>query len=99
MKDKAVFSEMLIQQKPVRFQVDCEASANILPYKHVGNVDLAPLLCGMAPRSSLWGFVLCRLQISPKQCEVQSKVLDHQGKSNSTSGFEHHQEDGFVNRA
>ena len=33
---------------------------------------------------------------SPKQCEVQSKVLDRQGKSNSTSGFERHGEDGFV---
>ena len=42
MKEKAVFAEMLVQQKPVRFQVDCGASANILPYKHVGNVDLAP---------------------------------------------------------
>ncbi|KAL9967931.1 hypothetical protein ACROYT_G026243 [Oculina patagonica] len=42
MKDKAVFAEMLVQQKPVKFQVDCGASANILPYKHVGGVDLAP---------------------------------------------------------
>ena len=42
MKDKAVFAGMLVQQKPVRFQVDCGASANILPYKHVGNVDLSP---------------------------------------------------------
>ena len=33
---------MLVQQKPVTFQVDCGASANILPYKHVGNVDLSP---------------------------------------------------------
>ena len=65
MKDKVVFAAMLVQQKPVRFQVDCGASANILPYKHVGNVDLAPcsqpLLCGMAPRSGLWGRVLCQL--------------------------------------
>ena len=42
MKDKAVFAEMLVQQKPVRFQVGCGASANILPYKHVENMDLAP---------------------------------------------------------
>ncbi|KAL9989578.1 hypothetical protein ACROYT_G004142 [Oculina patagonica] len=42
MKDKVVFAEMLVQQKPVKFQVDCGASANILPYKHVGGVDLAP---------------------------------------------------------
>ena len=33
MKDKAVFAEMLVQQKPVRFQIDCGASANILPSK------------------------------------------------------------------
>ena len=31
MKDKAVFAEMLVQQKPVRFQIDCGACANILP--------------------------------------------------------------------
>ncbi len=42
MKDKAMFAEMLVQQKPIKFQVDCEASANILPNKHVGGVDLAP---------------------------------------------------------
>ncbi|PFX33304.1 Retrovirus-related Pol polyprotein from transposon 17.6 [Stylophora pistillata] len=42
MKDKAVFAEMLVQHKPIRFQVDCGADANILPHKHVENVDLAP---------------------------------------------------------
>ena len=29
MKDKAVFAEMQVRQKPVRFQIDCGASANI----------------------------------------------------------------------
>jgi hypothetical protein len=65
MKDKAVFAEMLVQQKPVRFQVDCGASANILPYKHAGNVDLAPcsqsLVMWNGTRASLWGRVLCQL--------------------------------------
>ena len=42
MKDKAVFAEMLVQQKPVRFQIDCAASANILPFKYVEDVDLEP---------------------------------------------------------
>ena len=42
MKDKAVFAEMLVQQKPVRFQVDCGASANVLPCKHVEIMDLEP---------------------------------------------------------
>ena len=42
MKDKAVFAEMLVQQKPVRFQIDCGASANILPCKYVEDVDLEP---------------------------------------------------------
>ena len=42
MKDKAVFAEMLVQQKPVRFQIDCGASANILPSKYVEDVDLEP---------------------------------------------------------
>ena len=42
MKDKAVFAQMLVQQKPVRFQIDCGASANIVPCKHVKGVDLEP---------------------------------------------------------
>ena len=40
MKDKAVFAEMLVKQKPVRFQIDCGASANILLSKYVEDVDL-----------------------------------------------------------
>ena len=67
MKDKAVFAQMLVQQKPVRFQIDCGASANIVPCKHVKGVDLEPcsqsLQCGMAPRSSLLGRALCPLSI------------------------------------
>ena len=42
MKDKAVFAEMLVRQKPVRFQIDCGASANILPSKYAEDVDLEP---------------------------------------------------------
>ena len=57
MKDKTVFAEMLAEQKPVRFEVDCGASTNILPYKHVGMWILllapSPLFCRMATRSSL----------------------------------------------
>jgi len=34
MKDKAVFAQMLVQQKPVRFRIDCGASANIVLCKH-----------------------------------------------------------------
>ena len=42
MKDKAVFAEMLVQQKPVRFRIDCGASANILPSKYVEDVKSTP---------------------------------------------------------
>ena len=42
MKRKALFAQMLVHQKPVRFQIDCGASANILPFKHVEDVDLEP---------------------------------------------------------
>ena len=38
MKDKA--AEMLVQQKPMRFQIDCEASAKTLPCKYMEDVDL-----------------------------------------------------------
>ena len=41
-KDKAVFAQMLVQQKPVRFQIDCGDNANIVPCKHVKGVDLEP---------------------------------------------------------
>ena len=40
--DKTVFAEMLVQQKPVRFQIDCGASANILPPKYLKTVDIEP---------------------------------------------------------
>ena len=33
MKDKAVFAKMLVNDIHVNFQVDCGASANILPCK------------------------------------------------------------------
>ena len=38
MKDKA--AEMVVQQKPMRFQIDCQASANTLPCKYMEDVDL-----------------------------------------------------------
>ena len=47
MKGKAVFAEMLVQRKPVRFQIDCGASANILPSKYVEDVDLES--CSQSP--------------------------------------------------
>ena len=41
-KERAVFAEMLIKQQPVRFQIDCGASANILPLKYAEGEELAP---------------------------------------------------------
>ena len=42
MKERAVFAEMLIKRQPVRFQIDCGASANILPLKYAEGEELAP---------------------------------------------------------
>ena len=42
LKAKAVFVEMLDQQKPVRFQIDRGASCSIFPCKYVEDVDLDP---------------------------------------------------------
>lgn len=42
LREKAVFTKMLIKQKPVRFQIDSGASTNILPSKHVEGVELSP---------------------------------------------------------
>ena len=47
MKAKTVFAEILVQQKLVRFQIDCGASANIYPCKYVEDVDLEP--CCQSP--------------------------------------------------
>lgn len=41
-KDKAVFAKTLVKQESVRFQIDCGANADILPYKYVGGVDFTP---------------------------------------------------------
>ena len=39
---KEIFSEMLIDDKPIKFQVDCGSSINILPKEVIGNCSLAP---------------------------------------------------------
>ena len=41
-KGRAVYAKMLVRQEPVQFQVDCGASSNILPCKHVEDVELSP---------------------------------------------------------
>ena len=43
-KQRAVFAEMLVnkQQRPICFQIDCGASANILPLKYAEGKELAP---------------------------------------------------------
>ena len=42
MKEKAVFAKMLVSDVHVYFQVDCGASANILPYKYVQKEKISP---------------------------------------------------------
>ena len=46
--EKAVFAKMLVKQQPVRFQIDCGASANILPLKCAEGEELAPCLQTLA---------------------------------------------------
>ena len=41
MKEKAVFAKMLVNDANVNFQVDCGASANILPRKYVANEKIS----------------------------------------------------------
>ena len=41
-KGRAAYAKMLVRQEPVQLQVDCGASANILPSKHVEDVELSP---------------------------------------------------------
>ena len=36
-----MFAKMLVNQRPVRFQIDCGASANILPSKFVEGKELS----------------------------------------------------------
>jgi hypothetical protein len=42
MKEKAVFATMLVNDVHVYFQVDCGASANIIPYKYVEKEKISP---------------------------------------------------------
>ena len=39
-KERAVFAKMLLKQQPVQFQIDCGASANILPLKYANTSDV-----------------------------------------------------------
>ena len=41
-KERAVFAKMLVKQQPVRFQIDCGASTNILPLKYAEGEELSP---------------------------------------------------------
>ena len=40
--DKEVHAEMLIDKKPVKFQLDCGAPVNLLPIKYIGNREIIP---------------------------------------------------------
>ena len=40
--DKEVHAEMLIDKEPVKFQLDCEASLNLLLIKFIGNREIIP---------------------------------------------------------
>ena len=40
--DKEVHAEILIDKKPVKFQLDCGASVNLLPIKYIGNREIIP---------------------------------------------------------
>ncbi|CAB3981730.1 Hypothetical predicted protein [Paramuricea clavata] len=41
-REKAVFAKMHINNKAIKFQIDCGASANILPLKFAKDVELTP---------------------------------------------------------
>ena len=41
-KERAVCAKMFVRQQSLQFQVDCGANANILPRKHVEDVELSP---------------------------------------------------------
>lgn len=63
MKDKAVFAEMMVQQRDFKLTVEL-----VLTFCHlsmwkmwISSLVPSPSLCGMAPRSSLLGPVLCQL--------------------------------------
>ena len=38
--DKEVHAETLTDKKPVKFQLDCGASVNLLPIKYIGNREI-----------------------------------------------------------
>ena len=40
--DKEVHAKMLIDTKPVKFQLDCGASVNLLPIKYIGKREVIP---------------------------------------------------------
>ena len=40
--ERAVFEKLLVKQQPVRFQIDCGASTNILPLKYAEGEELPP---------------------------------------------------------
>ena len=98
MKDKAVFAETLVQQKPVRSQIDCGASANILPCRHVEDVDLEPCSQSLVKWSGtkVKRVGTCALPVVNPRNNTKYRV---RFEFSSTPGFKHYRENGFVNRA
>lgn len=50
-KGKLIYAEMLVHKIPVRFQVDCGASPNIIPEKHLNQSDVVN---PKGPRLEMW---------------------------------------------
>ena len=40
--ERKIFAQMLINEKPVKFHIDCGAKVNILPSKYVNKDDIQP---------------------------------------------------------
>ena len=37
-----IYAQMLINEKPIKFHIDCGATVNVLPSKYVNNEDIQP---------------------------------------------------------
>ena len=100
-KERAVFAEMLVKQRPIRFQIDCGASANILPLRYAEGEELAPCSQTLV----MWNGTKVKpvgtcalLVVNPRNNEkFKVRFVVVKKKSDAFAWFKHDGEDEAVN--
>ena len=71
--EREIYANMLINEKPVKFHIDCSATVNVLPIKYVNakDIQLTKRILQMWNRTKLKPQGTCRLTLhNPKNRRI-----------------------------